>query len=499
MGYTSGQRPRPMFPSDTYPVFPVRITRPRNPQDFPSVGSPANIVGAHVQCEKELEEMNKRLIVTNDVIETMKNDLKAEIAALKTELENLKKIPGGNIEVEDFKKQLDETKVAVDGLTTEMSVNSQLLIDSMAAIDVLEAGFAANENSLTEAVQKVGELENRVKDNAQLVAESLVDMASFKEEFAGIKNTVNKNMEETHLNLDMLKESIAATGNILMATANTLDKIDDFDFENIQNQIGVHSGEIGLLKDNMEEAKTATTILMTDFQDVKQNLTETITAIEEMEEQLTANELPKSIGKMPTSCADLKQIGYLKSGVYSVMGGKSVLNVYCDFTVDEKKMEKVIGHVDVKSSPVYFSVERSSSFNRTNIAIPFESSQTNVGGAMDLTSGVFTAPVLGVYSFNFHGQAEFNSSSTSVPHMAVGLFVNNERVALALTEEANTRISSTGRGQRSPLSLSTTVQLKKGDRVWLNMFSSSGTISLYDNDNRHSDFSGWLIEETISQ
>jgi hypothetical protein len=46
--------------------------------------------------------------------------------------------------------------------------------------------------------------------------------------------------------------------------------------------------------------------------------------------------LPKSIGKMPTSCADLKQIGYLKSGVYSVMGGKNVLNVYCDFTVDDK-------------------------------------------------------------------------------------------------------------------------------------------------------------------
>jgi hypothetical protein len=46
--------------------------------------------------------------------------------------------------------------------------------------------------------------------------------------------------------------------------------------------------------------------------------------------------LPKSIGKMPTSCADLKQIGYLKSGVYSVMGGKNVLNVYCDFTVDDQ-------------------------------------------------------------------------------------------------------------------------------------------------------------------
>ena len=172
---------------------------------------------------------------------------------------------------------------------------------------------------------------------------TLVEIDRFKEEFVGIRNTVYKHMEETHLNLDMLKESIAATDNVLIETENKLDKMDDFDFENIQNQITVHSGEISLLKDNMEEAKTATTILKTDFEDVKQNLTETITAIEEMEEQLTANELPKSIGKMPTSCADLKQIGYLKSGVYSVMGGKNVLNVYCDFTVDDKKMEKLIG------------------------------------------------------------------------------------------------------------------------------------------------------------
>jgi hypothetical protein len=44
-----------MFPSDTYPVFPVRITRPRNPPNFAAGDPNTNIVGAHVQCEKELE------------------------------------------------------------------------------------------------------------------------------------------------------------------------------------------------------------------------------------------------------------------------------------------------------------------------------------------------------------------------------------------------------------------------------------------------------------
>lgn len=131
-----------MFPSDTYPVFPVRITRPRNPPNFAAGDPNTNIVGAHVQCEKELEgtvgimsivkkmkllmewihlsnaEMNKRLIVTNDGIETLKKDMKAEIEALKTELENLKKIPGGNIEAEDLKKQLDGKRLMEFAINT---------------------------------------------------------------------------------------------------------------------------------------------------------------------------------------------------------------------------------------------------------------------------------------------------------------------------------------------------------------------------------------------
>jgi hypothetical protein len=35
---------------------------------------------------------------------------------------------------------------------------------------------------------------------------------------------------------------------------------------------------------------------------------------------------------MPQSCDDLQQIGHRKSGLFSVMGNKTVDNVYCDFT-----------------------------------------------------------------------------------------------------------------------------------------------------------------------
>jgi hypothetical protein len=41
---------------------------------------------------------------------------------------------------------------------------------------------------------------------------------------------------------------------------------------------------------------------------------------------------PSSIGRMPESCNDLHKIGHRKSGLFTVMGNKTVDNVYCDFT-----------------------------------------------------------------------------------------------------------------------------------------------------------------------
>lgn len=39
----------------------------------------------------------------------------------------------------------------------------------------------------------------------------------------------------------------------------------------------------------------------------------------------------QNIGKMPGSCADLRQIGYIKSGFYMIMGKSFVQSVYCVF------------------------------------------------------------------------------------------------------------------------------------------------------------------------
>ncbi len=39
-----------------------------------------------------------------------------------------------------------------------------------------------------------------------------------------------------------------------------------------------------------------------------------------------------SINGLPSSCADLKMIGHMWSGIFSVMGSVKMESVYCDFT-----------------------------------------------------------------------------------------------------------------------------------------------------------------------
>jgi hypothetical protein len=58
----------------------------------------------------------------------------------------------------------------------------------------------------------------------------------------------------------------------------------------------------------------------------------------------------------------------------------------------------LIGYADVKSAPVHFYVKRESDLDTENTPIPFDVAVVNEGNAMDLTTGIFTAPWPGIYS-----------------------------------------------------------------------------------------------------
>ncbi len=138
-----------------------------------------------------------------------------------------------------------------------------------------------------------------------------------------------------------------------------------------------------------------------------------------------------------------------------------------------------IGFVDVKSSPIYFYVQRNNKFNTTNVPIPFELERLNVGGSMNLASGIFTAPKPGTYFFSSSGIAEGGN-------LWIGLYVNDSRIGSGHSEAIN----------YNTFSLESTLRLNAGDKVSLQKYNGNGV--LQDNGDHYTHFTGWLLQEDLS-
>ena len=156
--------------------------------------------------------------------------------------------------------------------------------------------------------------------------------------------------------------------------------------------------------------------------------------------------------------------------------------------------EKWIGYVDVKSTPTHFYVQKESNFSTKGTPIPFEIEKLNIGGAMNLSSGIFTAPRPGTYFFSFIGAAWFSPSSTYLAPLGVGLFLNGDQVGLGYVQEQNTATSY----QWHPFSVQSTLHLKAGDEISLQITLSDAKSLLNDSGNHHNHFTGWLVKEDIA-
>jgi hypothetical protein len=154
--------------------------------------------------------------------------------------------------------------------------------------------------------------------------------------------------------------------------------------------------------------------------------------------------------------------------------------------------QKWIGYVDVKSAPVHFYVQRNSDFNQTETPIPFSRALVNEGNAMDLTSGKFTAPRPGIYFFSFTGVAQISSSSAV--YFYSHLYLNGKRIGSSLIDEHNGPVN-----QYSPLTLQSTLNLKKGDQLWVQTWYSDGSFSYFSDGSSHlTHFTGFMLDEEIA-
>ena len=144
--------------------------------------------------------------------------------------------------------------------------------------------------------------------------------------------------------------------------------------------------------------------------------------------------------------------------------------------------------MNIKSSPIYFYVQRNTDgFNTARIPIPFDVERLNVGGAMNLTSGKFTAPLNGIYAFSFTGRMNLPGSV----NFFIDMYLNGNRISAGRADHGGAN------GQSETFSFHSTLNLQNGDQIWLEISQmSTGT---YLTGALYTQFSGYLLEENILQ
>jgi hypothetical protein len=140
----------------------------------------------------------------------------------------------------------------------------------------------------------------------------------------------------------------------------------------------------------------------------------------------------------------------------------------------------MIGIVNVKSAPVYFHAQRTTSYSTVGSVVPFDSIKLNVGNAFD-PSGVFVAPASGEYYFAFSG---ISGNSTIA------------RVVLEVKNASSLDWSRVGEGygnnKFNTFAYHATLELLKDDQVRL--FLTQGAI--HDSDRHfYTNFAGFLISQ----
>ncbi|XP_059352969.1 EMILIN-1-like, partial [Daphnia carinata] len=206
----------------------------------------------------------------------------------------------------------------------------------------------------------------------------------------------------------------------------------------------------------------------------------------------------RSINGMPSSCGDLQMLGHTLNGLYSIRGLREVETVYCDFNkpLNDPGFQTRIGYQNIKTRPVYFNVRKTKKFSTENTPIPFDRAILNDGGAMNLETGIFTAPVAGIYFFSFTGLVQFEvTSAGSLSALWIMLYRNNQLVARSQINEVN---PVTNPNYLSPITFQSTLKLNATDEVWVEIKRDIVFGVLFDDGDTYcTNFNGWLLEEEI--
>ena len=149
----------------------------------------------------------------------------------------------------------------------------------------------------------------------------------------------------------------------------------------------------------------------------------------------------------------------------------------------------LIGNVDVKTAAVEFYVQRMDGAVEINQPIRFDIEVLNKGQAVDLNSGIFTAPKSGRYFFSWTGVGHLERPETGpTSYLKLAIQLNDESVGQSFLESTIE--------QYKTYSIQSTLDLIGNDRVTL-VIVDSQSAGLYDDDGHVTHFNGMLIDEDI--
>ncbi|KAF7688941.1 complement C1q-like protein 3 [Silurus meridionalis] len=155
--------------------------------------------------------------------------------------------------------------------------------------------------------------------------------------------------------------------------------------------------------------------------------------------------------------------------------------------MDNKDMEALMGEIELELKNqkairnIAFSAALSNSVGQYNedVTLVYSKVITNTGQAYNPVTGIFTAPLNGIYYIRFT-----SCGNTGRHGMAVDLYKNNEKMS-GLVKESD--------GYMTYFSGGLILQLEVGDTVYTKLPANT---KLYDDVNNRTTFSGFVVSLT---